>query len=122
MKKFKVSELSGSLSPLTQEEMQNISDKTKDPVGTCKCDVYIEKQDNPIVFIEECYPQSRCSSHCDAIATTYKKSTKHNSYFFAYSECPGSPFCRCGSDCKCPHKDSGSGSGSGSDESDGEEL
>lgn len=121
MKKFKLPEQSSSLSPLTQEEMQNISDKTKDPVGTCKCNVYIEKQDNPIVFIEECYPQSRCSSHCDAIAATYEKCTSHKSYLFPYSKCPGSPFCKCGSDCNCPH-DSGSGSGSGSDESEGEKL
>ncbi len=120
MKKFKLSEQSSSLSPLTQEEMQSITDKSTERVGTCKCDVYIVGQDRPIVFLEECYKESLCSYHCDAIAATYEKSTKHKSYFFPYSECPGSPFCRCGSDCNCPHE--GSGSGSGSDESEGEKL
>lgn len=122
MKKFKVSELSSSLSPLTQEEMQSITDKSTERVGTCKCDVYIAGQKDPYVFLEECYKESLCSSHCDAIAATYEKSTRHIFYFFPYSECPGSPFCKCGSDCTCPHKGSGSSSESGSDESDGEEL
>ncbi len=120
MKKFKIPEQSDSLSPLTPEEMQNITDKSTESVGTCKCDVYIAGKDEPFVFLEECYRESLCSSHCDAIAAHYKNSTRHIFYFFAYKKCPGSPFCTCGSDCKCPHK--GSGSGSGSDDSDGEQL
>ncbi len=120
MKKMKLTEQTSSLSPLTHEEMQSIGDSSTVPVGTCKCDVYIAGEKDPLVFIDECYKGTLCSSHCDAIAATYDKSTEHIAYFMAYSDCPGSPFCTCGSDCKCPHK--GSGSGSGSDDSDGEQL
>lgn len=122
MKKMKLTEQTSSLSPLTHEEMQSIGDKSTESVGTCKCDVYIEGKDMPLVHIDECYKESLCSSHCDAIAATYEQSTSHKSYFFAYKQCPGEPYCTCGSDCNCPHEGSGSGSGSGSDDSDGEQL
>ena len=121
MKKFKVPKQSSSLSPLTHEEMQNISDKKKERIGTCKCNISRAGK-GTIIFLEECCKESSCPTHCDAIAATYEDCIGHTAQFGAYSECPGSPFCRCGSDCKCPHKGFGSGSGSGSDESDGEEL
>lgn len=120
MKKFKVPKQSTTLSPLTHEEMQNIADKSTERVGTCKCDVKLAGKDT-LVFLKECCKESLCPTHCDSIAATYGDCYEHKAYFFAYSKCPGSPFCSCGSDCKCPHG-SGSGSGSGSDESEGENL
>ncbi len=99
--------------------MRNVTDETASVrVGTCKCDITRAGKDEKLVFIEECYKESLCSTHCDAIAATYKDCTSHKAYFFPYKECPGSPFCKCGSDCNCPH---GSGSGSGSDDN-GEKL